>query len=122
MRLAVAALGIGGAVVGAIELLGRNQVADPVPFFLLLPGVLVGALTPDLGAISKLILFLVAVPLVPFVCLALPEEWRLSVFTSGIGLEFFVGAILYVAHSRWQARRRDYRQWLRMVQRRVSDL
>jgi hypothetical protein len=73
-------------------------------------------------AISKLILFLVAVPLVPFVCLALPEEWRLSVFTSGIGLEFFVGAILYVAHSRWQARRRDYRQWLRMVHRRVSDL
>jgi hypothetical protein len=61
VRLAVAALGIGGAVVGAIELLGRNQVADPVPFFLLLPGVLVGALTPDLGAISKLILYGVSV-------------------------------------------------------------
>ena len=44
MKLAVVALGIGGAIVGAIELLGRNQVADPVPFFLLLPGVLVGAL------------------------------------------------------------------------------
>jgi hypothetical protein len=73
-------------------------------------------------AISKLILLLVAVSLVPFVCLALPEEWRLSVFASGIGLEFFVGTILYVAHSRWQARRRDYRHWLRVVHRRVSDL
>ena len=59
MRLAVAALGIGGAIVGAIELLGRNQVADPVPFFLLLPGVLVGALMPDSTwySISKLILY-----------------------------------------------------------------
>jgi hypothetical protein len=72
--------------------------------------------------ISKLILFLVAVSLVPFVCVALPEEWRLSVFTSGIVLEFFAGAILYFAHSRWQARRRDYCLWLRLVHRRVSDL
>src|ERR1700756_5447459 len=36
--------------------------------------------------ISKLILFLVAVSLVPFICVALPEEWRLSVFMSGIVL------------------------------------
>jgi hypothetical protein len=72
--------------------------------------------------ISKLILFLVAVSLVPFVCVALPEEWRLSAFTSGIVLEFLAGAILYFAHSRWQARRRDYCLWLRLVHRRVSDL
>ncbi len=71
--------------------------------------------------ISKLVLFLGVVSLVPFVCLALPEEWRVSVFTSGIVLEFFAGAILYLAHSRWQARRRDYGHWLRLVHRRVSE-
>jgi hypothetical protein len=74
------------------------------------------------GIISKLILFLGAVSLVPFVCLALPEEWRVSFFTSGIVLEFFAGTILYFAHSRWLARRRDYCHWLRLVHRRVSDL
>jgi hypothetical protein len=72
--------------------------------------------------ISKLMLFLVAVSLVPFVCVTLPEEWRLSVFTTGIVLEFLAGAILYFAHSRWQARRRDYCLWLRLVHRRVSDM
>jgi hypothetical protein len=72
--------------------------------------------------ISKLIFFLVAVSLVPFVCLALPEEWRLSVFIAGIILELFSGATLYFAHSRWQAKRRDYCHWLRLVHRRVSDL
>jgi hypothetical protein len=72
--------------------------------------------------ISTLILFLVAMSLVPFVCVALPEEWRLSVFASGIVLELFAGAILYFAHSRWQGRRRDYCLWLRLVHRRVSDL
>ena len=71
--------------------------------------------------ISKLILFLVAMSLVPFVCVELAEEWRLSVLTSGIVLEFFAGAILYFAHSRWQARRRDYCLWLRLVHRRMSD-
>ena len=71
--------------------------------------------------ISKLILFLGAASLVPFVCLALPEEWRVSVFTSGIVMELFAGAILYLAHSRWQARRRDYCHWLRLVRRRVSE-
>jgi hypothetical protein len=70
---------------------------------------------------SKVILFLVSMSLVPFVCVELPEEWRLSVLTSGIVLEFFAGAILYFAHSRWQARRRDYCLWLRLVHRRVSD-
>jgi hypothetical protein len=71
--------------------------------------------------ISKLILFLVAMSLVPFVCAELPGEWRLSLLTNGIVLEFFAGAILYFAHSRWQARRRDYCLWLRLVHRRVSD-
>ena len=72
--------------------------------------------------ISKLILFLVAMSLVPFVCVALPEEWRSSVCTSGIVLEFLAVAIFYFAHLRWQARRRDYCVWLRLVRRRVSDL
>jgi hypothetical protein len=71
--------------------------------------------------ISKLILFLVAMSLGPFVCVEFSEEWRLSVLTSGIVLEFFAGAILYFAHSRWQARRRDYCLWLRLVHRRMSD-
>src|SRR6202162_817994 len=71
--------------------------------------------------ISKLILFLVAISLVPFVCAELSEEWRLSVLTSGIVVGFFAGAILYFAHSRWQARRRDYCLWLRLVNRRRSD-
>ena len=33
----------------------------------------------------------------PFVCVELSEEWRLSVLTSGIVLECFAGAILYFA-------------------------
>ena len=72
--------------------------------------------------ISQLRLVLVAVSLVPFACVPLPEEWRFSVFASGIVLEFFAGAILYLAHSRWQSRQRDYCVWLRLVHRRVSDL
>ena len=72
--------------------------------------------------ISKLSLVLVAVSLVPFACVALPVEWRFSVFANGIVLEFFAGAILYFAHSRWQARRRDYSLWLRLVHRRASSL
>jgi hypothetical protein len=72
--------------------------------------------------ISKLSLVFVAVSLVPFAWVALPEEWRFSVFASGIVLEFFAGAILYFAHSRWQARCRDYCLWLRLVHRRVSGL
>src|ERR1700730_15209383 len=51
--------------------------------------------------ISKLSFFLVAMSLVPFVCVALPEEWRLSVFTSGIVLVFFSGGVSFFWHSRW---------------------
>src|ERR1700730_18549234 len=72
--------------------------------------------------ISQLSFFLLAMSLVPFVCVALPEEWRLSVFTSGIVSGVFAGVIFYFAHSRWQARRRDYCLWLRLIYRRVSDL
>ena len=72
--------------------------------------------------VSKLILFLIAMSLVPLVCVALPEEWRSRVFTSGIVLEFIAVAIVYFAHSRWQARQRDYCVWLRLVRRRVSDV
>jgi hypothetical protein len=72
--------------------------------------------------ISKLTLLLVTMPLVPFVCLALPEEFRLGVFTSGIVLEFVAGGILYFVHASWQTRRRDYCHWLRLVHRRLSDL
>jgi hypothetical protein len=75
----------------------------------------------DFVTISNLSLILVAMSLVPFVCVALPEQWRLSVLTSGIVLEIFAGAILYFAHSRWQARRRDYYLWLRLIYRRVGD-
>ena len=72
--------------------------------------------------ISRLILFLVAVSVVPFVCLALPEDWRLGVSASGILSEFLAGAVLFIVHARWQARRRDYCHWLRLVHRRVNDL
>jgi hypothetical protein len=70
--------------------------------------------------ISRLILLLIAVSAVPFVCLALPEEWRLAVFISGIILELGTGVGLFLAQSRWQARRRDYCHWLRLVHRRIS--
>jgi hypothetical protein len=70
--------------------------------------------------ISKLLVFLVAMSLVPFVCAELPEEWRLGVLTTGIVWELFAGAILYLAHSRWHARHRDYCLWLRLVYRRVG--
>jgi hypothetical protein len=72
--------------------------------------------------ISRLILFLVAVSAVPFVCLALPEDWRLAVFAVGILSELLAGAFLFFEHSRWQARRRDYCHWLRLVHRRLNDL
>jgi hypothetical protein len=72
--------------------------------------------------ISRLILFLVAVSVVPFVCLALPEDWRLAVFATGILSEFLAGAFLFFKHAQWQARRRDYCHWLRLVHRRVNDL
>jgi len=46
VRLAASAFGIGGAFVAAIELLGRNQLAAPVPFLLLLPGMMTASLAP----------------------------------------------------------------------------
>jgi hypothetical protein len=70
--------------------------------------------------ISRLIIFLIAVSIVPFMCLALPEDWRPAVFAIGIGSEVIAGALLFLEHGRWQARRRDYCHWLRLVQRRVS--
>ena len=78
---------------------------------------LFGRLQSVRRTISKLIFFLVAMSLVPFVCAELPEEWRLSVLTIGIMLELFAGAILYLAHSRWHARHRDYPvpKWMRLV-------
>jgi hypothetical protein len=72
--------------------------------------------------ISRLIIFLVAVSIVPFVCLALPEDWRLAVFATGIVSELLAGAFLFFEHARWQGRRRDYCHWLRLVHRRVNDL
>jgi hypothetical protein len=72
--------------------------------------------------ISRLILFLIAVSAVPFVCLALPEDWRVAVFAAGILSEFLAGTILFFVHAQWQARRRDYCHWLKLVHRRVSDL
>jgi hypothetical protein len=70
--------------------------------------------------ISRLVLLLVTVSAVPFVCLILPEEWRLAVFICGISLELAVGLGLFFAQSLWQARRRDYCHWLRLVHRRIS--
>jgi hypothetical protein len=72
--------------------------------------------------ISRLIIFLVAVSVVPFVCLALPEDWRFAVFAVGILSEFLAGTLLFFEHARWQARRKDYCHWLRLVHRRVNDL
>lgn len=40
---------IGGAFVGALHLLGHHNMATPVPFWLLLPGLLAGAATPGSG-------------------------------------------------------------------------
>jgi hypothetical protein len=72
--------------------------------------------------ISRLILFLVGVSIVPFICLALPEDWRLAVFVTGILSEFLAGAVLFFVHGQWQVRRRDYCHWLRLVHRRLNDL
>ena len=70
--------------------------------------------------ISRLIILLIAISTLPFVCLALPEEWRLTVFVFGIALELGAGIGLFFAQSRWQARRKDYCHWLRLVHRRIS--
>lgn len=72
--------------------------------------------------ISSLSFFLVAASLVPFVCVELPEEWWLYAWAGGMVLAFFAGAVLYLAHSRWQAGRRDYCLWLKLVYRRGTGL
>ena len=54
VRLAVAACGLGGGFVGVIELLGRNQLAAPIPFFLLLPGMMAALLAPSSGGRAAL--------------------------------------------------------------------
>jgi hypothetical protein len=43
------ALILGGIFVCILELLGHHQVATPVPFWLLLPGIMAGTLAPDSG-------------------------------------------------------------------------
>jgi hypothetical protein len=40
---------VGGAFVGLLQLLGHHGIATPVPFWLLLPGLLAGASTPGSG-------------------------------------------------------------------------
>ena len=72
--------------------------------------------------ISRLIIVLITLSTVPFVCLVLPEEWRSAVFVCGITLELGAGVGLFCAQSRWQWRRKDYCQWLRLVHRRLSDI
>jgi hypothetical protein len=72
--------------------------------------------------ISRVIIFLVAVSIIPFACLALPVDFRFAVFSVGILSEFIAAVILFSAHARWQVRRKDYCQWLRLVQRRANDL
>jgi hypothetical protein len=72
--------------------------------------------------ISRLILCLIAVSTIPFLCLLLPEEWRLLVFTGGLVTELVLAIDAFRAHHQWQSRRRDYYQWLRLLQRRVNEL
>ncbi len=72
--------------------------------------------------ISRVIIFLVAVSIIPFACLVLPEDWRLAVFSVGIFSELIAGGILFFANARWQCRRKDYCRWLRLVQRRANEL
>ena len=40
---------IGGAFVGILEFLGQHNMDTPVPFWLLLPGLVAGAFTPGSG-------------------------------------------------------------------------
>lgn len=47
MKRLLVALLIGSVFVGLVSALGREQVATPVPFWLLLPGIVVGACAPD---------------------------------------------------------------------------
>jgi len=49
MNRAWKALLLAGCLVGMAQLLGHYQVATPVPFYLLLPGIAAGAFAPDSG-------------------------------------------------------------------------
>jgi hypothetical protein len=49
MKRVVLAVLIGGAFVGVVEVLGYRGVATPVPFNLLIIGILAGAHAPDTG-------------------------------------------------------------------------
>jgi hypothetical protein len=72
--------------------------------------------------ITRLVMCLVAVSAIPFLCLLLPEEWRVGVFACGLMIELVVAIQVFRTHSEWQSRRRDYYQWLRLLQRRVNEL
>jgi hypothetical protein len=50
---ALTAFVLGGALVGIVGLLGHHQMATPIPFWLLLPGILAGACVPDSGSNLK---------------------------------------------------------------------
>jgi hypothetical protein len=64
---------IGGSFVGLLQLLGHHNLATPLPFCLLLPGLLAGASTPGSGfdlkddhpwsVLSTLVVYLVDVAL-----------------------------------------------------------
>lgn len=49
MRRAFTALIAGSLLVGLAVLLGRLKIATPIPFFVLLPGILTGAMVPGSG-------------------------------------------------------------------------
>jgi hypothetical protein len=49
MKQALAALIVGSVFVGVVLALGRHSLATPIPFWVLLPGILTGALAPGSG-------------------------------------------------------------------------
>jgi hypothetical protein len=49
MKRALAALTIGGVFVGLAVFLGHHEITTPIPFWVLLPGILVGAVVPGSG-------------------------------------------------------------------------
>ena len=49
MKRALAALIVGSVFVVAVLALGRHNLATPIPFWVLLPGILAGALVPTSG-------------------------------------------------------------------------
>ncbi len=49
MKRALAALIVGSSFVGVVFFLGHHNMATPIPFWVLLPGILAGALVPGSG-------------------------------------------------------------------------